>query len=72
VFWHLHQQTREAYGALKLWRVVPDSGIRCGRHRVARLRELAGLEARPVRRSASSSNTITSRTLRRIFYSNAL
>ena len=46
----LHQQTREGYGAIKLWRALNRSGVRCGRHRVARLRKLAGLEARRVRR----------------------
>lgn len=46
----LHQQTRRAYGAIKLWRALTRSGIRCGRHRVARLRKLAGLEAQRVRR----------------------
>lgn len=46
----LHQQTREGYGALKLWRMLKARGVRCGRHRVARLRKLAGLEARRVRR----------------------
>jgi putative transposase len=46
----LHQQAREEYGAIKLWRAVNEYGIRCGRHRVARLRKLAGLEARRVRR----------------------
>jgi transposase InsO family protein len=46
----LHHQAREEYGALKLWRAVTHSGIRCGRHRVARLRKLAGLEARRIRR----------------------
>ena len=45
-----HQQAREAYGAIKLWRAVRDSGIRCGRYRVARLRKLAGLEVRRIRR----------------------
>jgi putative transposase len=47
---HLHQQAREEYGAIKLWRALKDRGIRCGRHRVARLRKLAGLEARRIRR----------------------
>ena len=47
---HLHQQAREEYGAIKLWRALTRSGVRCGRHRVARLRKLAGLEARRVRR----------------------
>lgn len=46
----LHQDTREQYGAIKLWREAQAQGIRCGRHRVARLRKLAGLEARRVRR----------------------
>ena len=46
----LHQQAREEYGAIKLWRAVTQSGIRCGRHRVARLRKLAGLEVRRIRR----------------------
>ena len=46
----LHQQAREQYGAIKLWRAVNESGIRCGRHRVVRLRKLAGLEARRTRR----------------------
>ena len=46
----VHQQTREGYGAVKLWRVLKARGIRCGRHRVARLRKLAGLEARRIRR----------------------
>ena len=46
----LHQQAREQYGAIKLWRVLTRHGIQCGRHRVARLRKLAGLEARRVRR----------------------
>jgi len=46
----LHHQAREQYGAIKLWRVLTRDGIQCGRHRVARLRKLAGLEARRVRR----------------------
>jgi putative transposase len=50
VLCRLHQQTREEYGAVKLWRALQDVGIRCGRHRVARLRKLAGLEARRTRR----------------------
>src|SRR5207247_6805631 len=41
----LHQQTREAYGARKMWHVLRREGVACGRHRVARLRRLAGLVA---------------------------
>lgn len=42
----LHQQTREAYGARKMWRLLNREGLCCGRHRVARLRREAGLVAR--------------------------
>lgn len=41
---------REEYGAIKLWREATRRGIRCGRHRVARLRKQGGLEARRGRR----------------------
>lgn len=41
--WHLH--TRRVYGAVKLWRALNAGGIACGKHRVARLRRLHGLEA---------------------------
>jgi transposase InsO family protein len=50
VLCRLHRQMREEYGAIKLWRALQDVGIRCGRHRVARLRKLAGLDARRTRR----------------------
>lgn len=46
----LHQQTRERYGAVKLWRALRLAGVRCGRHRVARLRRQHGLLAQRVRR----------------------
>ena len=46
----VHHQSREQYGALKLWRALQQAGIACGRHRVARLRRAHGLEARRVRR----------------------
>ncbi len=46
----LHQEMREEYGAIKLWREATRRGLRCGRHRVVRLRKLGGLEAKRVRR----------------------
>jgi putative transposase len=42
----IHQDNREAYGAVKTWRELLIQGIACGRHRVARLRQQAGIEAR--------------------------
>lgn len=41
----LHQQTREAYGARKMWQLLKREGFACGRHRVARLRRAAGIVA---------------------------
>jgi transposase InsO family protein len=46
----LHRQTKERYGAIKLWRTLVAAGVPCGRHRVARLRRQHGLLARRVRR----------------------
>ncbi len=41
----LHRQTREAYGARRMWRLLVRLGEPCGRHRVARLRQVAGIAA---------------------------
>lgn len=46
----LHCQTKERYGAVKLWRALLAAGVSCGRHRVARLRRIHGLQARRTRR----------------------
>lgn len=49
----VHTQSRQAYGALKTWRTLKSQGIACGKHRVARLRKSAGIEARRKRRFRS-------------------
>ena len=46
----VHRASREAYGAVKTWRELNLRGIACGKHRVARLRRQAGIEARRKRR----------------------
>ena len=46
----VHEENRQAYGAIKTWRELKAQGIECGRHRVARLRREAGIEARRKRR----------------------
>lgn len=48
----LHQQTREAYGARRMWQLLNREGFVCGRHRVARLRREAGLVTLRRRRHA--------------------
>ena len=46
----IHQEMKEAYGAIKTWRTLQRSGTVCGKHRVARLRRQAGIEARRKRK----------------------
>lgn len=62
----LHHEFREAYGTERMWRELRERGIRCGRHRVARLRRERGVVTRrrrrylrsraPVRREAPAPN----------------
>lgn len=47
---NVHRTSRQAYGAVKTWRELTARGIACGKHRVARLRRQAGIEARRKRR----------------------
>jgi putative transposase len=42
----VHQQHKGAYGALKTWRYLRAQGVCAGKHRVARLRSQAGIEAK--------------------------
>lgn len=51
----VHGEFRQAYGAVKTWRELHDRGIACGRHRVARLRRVDGIEARRMRRFRAAS-----------------
>lgn len=54
---HLREQhlvTRRAYGAVKMWQHLVRLGIACGKHRVARLRRLHGLESLRQRRRRAS------------------
>lgn len=41
----LHATQRRALGTVKMWTLLNRSGIKCGKHRVARLRRLEGIEA---------------------------
>ena len=42
---HLHQRHRKIPGALKTWKLLNERGIACGKHRIARLRKVEGIEA---------------------------
>lgn len=40
----IHMRHRSSPGILKTWRLLNAAGIRCGKHRVARLRKLEGIQ----------------------------
>ena len=42
----VHQQQKQVPGAIKCWRELKSQGVDCGKHRVARLRKDAGLQAK--------------------------
>jgi len=42
----MHVQTREAYGAERLWQALRREGEHCGRHRVRRLRRAHGIQTK--------------------------
>ena len=42
----VHQRQRKVPGAVKCWLLLKEQGIACGKHRVARLRKDAGLQAK--------------------------
>lgn len=50
----IHAASRENYGARKTWRALIEAGERCGRNRVARLRQAHGIEAKRLRRFRAS------------------
>lgn len=50
----IHARSRENYGALKTWRALLAAGEICGRHRVARLRQAHGIQAKRLRRFRSA------------------
>lgn len=41
-----HLDAKERYGTIKIWEALQSKGIQCGKHRVARLRRLNGIETR--------------------------
>lgn len=46
----VHIEYRQAYGALKVWKELKARGISCGKNRVARLRQMHGIETKRRRR----------------------
>ena len=53
----IHYEFRQAYGSLKIWKELKELGIACGKHRVARLRRLHGIETKRRRRFKLTTNS---------------
>ena len=46
----VHVESRENYGVIKTWKALKTKGITCGKHRVARIRRINGIESKRRRR----------------------
>lgn len=56
----VHRESGENYGTIKTWKALKARGIDCGRHRVARLRKIHGIESQRRKRfkiTTMSKNT---------------
>ncbi len=53
----LHAQSRQAYGAVRLWQALRREGETCGRHRVRQLRRQHGIEAKRRQRYVRTRST---------------
>ncbi len=56
----VHRESKENYGSLKTWKTLRVKGIHCGKHRVARLRKINGIESR--RRKRFKITTLSKNT----------
>ncbi len=68
----IHTASRESYGAVKTWKQLRASGERCGLHRVERLRQKHGIEAKRMRlfrasNSGRNTETVADNILNRQF-----
>ena len=46
----VHYEFRQAYGSIKIWNALKSRGLKCGKNRVARLRQLHEIETKRRRR----------------------
>ena len=56
----IHIESKENYGAIKTWKALKAKGIWCGKHRVARIRKLNGIESK--RRKRFKVTTLSKNT----------
>ncbi len=70
----LHKATKQVYGSVKTWKALNAQGIQCGKHQVARLRSINGIESKRRRRfkvttKSKNNKHIVPNRLNRYFHS---
>ena len=53
----IHIENREAYGTVRVWRILREAGERCGIHRVQRLRQAHAIQTKRRRRYVHARGT---------------
>ncbi len=71
----VHVGAKENYGTIKIWKSLKAEGINCGKHRIARIKNLYGIECRRRRRfkvttMSKGTKWIAPNLLNRCFKSN--
>jgi putative transposase len=69
----IHQETKQSYGSVKTWKTLNAQGVQCGKHQVARLRKIHGIESKRRRRfkittKSKNNKHIVPNRLNRHFY----
>jgi putative transposase len=59
----VHEEAKKAYGSEKTWKALTIQGIACGKHKVARLRRLNGIESKRRRRFKITTKSKTTKAI---------
>lgn len=70
----IHEKTKQAYGSVKTWKSLNAQGIKCGKHQVAKLRSVYGIESKrrhrfKVTTKSKNNKHIVPNRLNRCFHS---
>ena len=59
----IHEESKNTYGSEKTWKALTIQGIACGKHKVARLRRLNGIESKRRRRFKVTTGSKTTKAI---------
>jgi len=59
----VHEESKNTYGSEKTWKALTIQGIACGKHKVARLRRLNGIESKRRRRFKVTTESKTTKAI---------